>query len=88
VTKVYAREDRCGESNGAGHPDLEGRNFLPWGVEECVAWYTPMNYVSQRPVAWTAGTFNENSCAGRTQKVWTSGNNLQNGHRRRHPPQR
>lgn len=80
VAKVYAREESCVESNGMpGIQTSKDANFLPWGVEECVSWYTPMNYVSQRPVAWTAGTFNENSCAWENSKVWTSGNNLQNG---------
>ncbi len=80
VAKVYAREESCVESNGMpGIQTSKDANYLPWGVEECVSWYTPMNYVSQRPVAWTAGTFNENSCAWENSKVWTSGNNLQNG---------
>ena len=80
VAKVYAREESCVESNGMpGIQTSKDSNFLPWGVEECVAWFTPMNYTSQRPVAWTAGSFNENSCAWENSKVWTSGNNLQNG---------
>jgi hypothetical protein len=74
MTKVYARVDNCVESNGMpGIQTSTDSNMLPWGVEECVAWYTPFNYISQRPLAWTAGTFNEDTCAWENQKVWTSG---------------
>nr|WP_293179081.1 hypothetical protein [Nannocystis sp.] len=74
MAKVYARVDNCVESNGMpGIQTSVDSNVLPWGVEECVAWYTPFNYVSQRPAAWTPGTFNKNTCAWENQKVWTSG---------------
>jgi hypothetical protein len=80
VAKVYARVESCVESNGMpGIQTAVDKNYLPWGVEECVAWYTPMNYASQRPVAWTQGTFNQNNCGWENSKLWTSGNNLQNG---------
>jgi hypothetical protein len=88
VAKVYAREESCVESNGMpGIQTSKDANFLPWGVEECVAWYTPMNYVSQRPVAWTAGTFNETPARGRTEGV-DLGQQRAKRHGRRHPPQR
>ena len=75
LTKVYARPDRCAESNGfPGIQTAVDENFLPWGFEECVAWYRPMDYPSQRPVAWTQGVFNKATCAFEQQKVWTSGN--------------
>jgi streptogramin lyase len=76
VTKIYAREDYCEESNGM--PGLQTSNsaaFLPWGQEECVAWHVPMNYQSQRPVAWGAGTFNEGTCTYDDEELWTSGTN-------------
>ena len=74
MTKVYARVDNCVESNGMpGIQTSTDSNFLPWGVEECVAWYTPFNYITQRPAAWTPGTFNQDTCAWENQKVWTSG---------------
>jgi streptogramin lyase len=80
VAKVYAREESCVESNGMpGIQTSKDANFLPWGQDECVAWFTPMQYTSQRPVAWTQGTFNEDSCGWENSKLWTSGNNLQNG---------
>jgi hypothetical protein len=53
--------------------------MLPWDQEECRAWHTPMAYASQRPAAWTQGTFNNATCKYENQKVWTSGNNNGNG---------
>jgi hypothetical protein len=79
VTKIYANTDNCEESNGMpGLQTSNGPNFLQWGVEECVAWYTPFGYSSQRPVAWTSGEYNQGTCSYEDEKVWTSGNN-QNG---------
>ena len=73
-TKVYARVDSCKESNGMpGIQTSTSAAVLPWGVEECVAWYTPFSYQSQRPAAWTPGTFNKETCAWENQQVWTSG---------------
>ena len=80
VTKIYANPDLCQESNGT--PGIQTSNsaaFLPWGQEECVAWHTPFGYISQRPVAWTAGDFNQGTCQYDNEEVFTSGNN-QDGH--------
>jgi len=80
LTKVYARPERCIESNGMpGIQTSTNGTYLPWGVEECVAWHTPMNYPSQRPAAWTQGNFNKGTCLYENQKVWTSGNPSGNG---------
>jgi hypothetical protein len=78
LTKVYARLEDCQESNGM--PGIQTSSnkddILAWGVEECVAWYTPFpGYSSQRPVAWTAGDFNQAACSYSNQKVWSSGSN-------------
>jgi hypothetical protein len=76
VTKIYALEDRCNESNGTpGIQTSTDANFLPWGEEECVAWYSPFAYASQRPVAWTQGEFNVNTCRYENANLWTSGTN-------------
>ena len=75
-----AQIEDCKESNGMpGIQTSVGAQMLPWDQEECRAWHTPMKYTSQRPVAWTQGTFNNAACTYENQKVWTSGNNLQNG---------
>ena len=80
VTKIYANQANCQDTNGT--PGIQTSNsaaFLPWGQEECIAWYTPFGYQSQRPVAWTKGEFNQGTCQYDNEELWTSGNN-QNGH--------
>ena len=79
VTKVYAHEQFCEESNGM--PGIQTSNsaaYLPWGQEECIAWHKPMAYQSQRPVAWGPGTFNAGNCQWEEEELWTAGSN-QNG---------
>lgn len=75
ITKVYAESEDCQESNGiAGLQTSTGANdILPWGEEECIAWHTPMAYGSQRPIAWTQGTYDPGSCTWFDQQVWTTG---------------
>ena len=76
VVKIWANTEDCTESNGM--PGIQtssgGADILPWGTEECIAWYTPFpQYETQRPVAWTRGTLNESTCQYENEKVWTSG---------------
>ncbi|PRP90431.1 hypothetical protein ENSA5_65230 [Enhygromyxa salina] len=75
VTKVYARLADCEEQNGSpGLQTSSGANdILAWGEEECIAWHAPMEFDSQRPIAWTQGSFNEGDCTWSDQKVWTTG---------------
>jgi hypothetical protein len=75
VTKIYAIEERCDDANGNGSIETSSgaADILPWGSDECIAWHTP--YASQRPVAWTQGTFNEGTCEYEDAKLWTSGSN-------------
>jgi hypothetical protein len=77
VVKIYASAESCQDTNGtAGIQTSSGAgDILPWGTEECVAWYTPFNYATQRPVAWTQGEFSNASCSWENQKLWTSGGN-------------
>lgn len=76
IAKLYALEDRCVESNGV--PGIQtstgAADILPWGEDECLAWYTPTpnGQNQQRPIAWTAGTFDERACAWVEQKIWTT----------------
>jgi hypothetical protein len=75
VVKIYTNQADCAESNGmAGiQTSTGGGDLLPWGIEECVAWYTPFGYQTQRPLAWAQGTFNESTCLYENEKLWTSG---------------
>ncbi|KIG16889.1 Alkaline phosphatase [Enhygromyxa salina] len=73
VTKIYANEESCQESNGMpGIQTSNSNQALPWGTEECVAWHKPMQYASQRPVAWGAGEFNEGTCYWEDEELWTA----------------
>ena len=63
--------------NGNGSIDTStGKNdVLEWDDEECRAWFTPFDYESQRPVAWTPGQWSSSQCRYVDTKVWTSGTN-------------
>lgn len=73
VTKVYARPADCVESNGT--PGIQtssgAADVLPWGEEECVAWHTPLQCSSNRPMAWTQGTWSDQTCRYEDAKLWT-----------------
>ncbi|MBX7083873.1 MAG: hypothetical protein K1X88_31980 [Nannocystaceae bacterium] len=74
VIKIFANPDDCQESNGMPGIQTSGdANALAWGTEECVAWYTPFNYTTQRPVAWAAGDWNDALCTYQNEKLWTAG---------------
>ncbi len=69
VIKIWARPEDCtGGNTSSGAADI-----LPWGTDDCVAWYTPFPQASsQRPVAWTTGTLDPVTCEWEDQKVWTA----------------
>jgi hypothetical protein len=71
VTMIRARPSDCLDANNtsAGPNDIR-----PW-PDGCVEWYAPGNYTSQRPVAWTQGTLNLQTCRHDDAFVWTSGTN-------------
>lgn len=75
LTKFYGDLADCVDLDGSGTIETSSgaADVLPWGVEECLAWHTPMDYTSQRPVAWAAGTLNEVSCEYEDEMVWTAG---------------
>lgn len=72
VTKIWARPEDCQESNGQpGIQTSTGKNdVLPWGQEECIAWYTDYSFFSERAVAWTTGDLDMQSCEFEDAKVW------------------
>ncbi|WP_146155460.1 hypothetical protein [Enhygromyxa salina] len=74
VTKFYATEEFCEESNGIPGIQTSLNNAaLPWDEEECRAWHTPFDYDSQRPLAWAPGTWNPGTCAWEDEMLWTAG---------------
>lgn len=50
-------------------------DVYPFGMDGCLAWSTNMAYNSQRPVAWTPGTFNNDTCVWEDEMVWAAGYN-------------
>lgn len=69
ITMIAARREDC--------PDPENTSIGPGDVrpwpDGCVLWHAPFQYDSQRPVAWTHGQWNPQSCRYEGQSLWTSG---------------
>jgi hypothetical protein len=76
VTKINALQEDCNDGNGNGVVDTSAGgpgSMLPFANEECVAWHTPFpGATTQRPVAWTSGTYNPVTCEYDDQMVWTA----------------
>lgn len=75
LTKIWARQDDCVDANGNGKIDTSTgkNNVLPFGTDECVAWYTAFpGATTQRPVAWTSGVYNEETCQYEDQQIWAA----------------
>ena len=78
ITKIWARPEFCTDKNGNGTIDTStGKNdLLPWDQDECVAWFTAFpDATTQRPIAWTSGTYNPETCEYENQKIWTAAAN-------------
>lgn len=76
VTKFHALEEDCVDANGNGVIDTSSGgpgSMLPFDQEECVAWFSPNpQATTQRPVAWTTGTYDPETCRYEDQRVWTA----------------
>jgi hypothetical protein len=75
VAKFWANPADCVDRNDDGQIQTSTgpQDVLPWDEEECRAWFTPFDYSSQRPVAWTSGDWDPDACQWVNEKVWTSG---------------
>jgi hypothetical protein len=73
LMKVYARESDCVDQNGQdGIQTSNGAGeVMPWGEDECIAWYLDSPSSNQRPVAWAQGQPNQETCHHDNAKVWT-----------------
>ncbi len=75
VTKIWARPEFCEDKNNNNVIDTSTGpgDVLPFDQEECIAWHSfvPETTV-QRPVAWTSGELNPQTCEYENQKVWTT----------------
>ena len=80
VTKIWAREEFCEDKNNNGVIETSSGkdDVLEFDQEECIAWFTDFpEATTQRPIAWTSGVFNEETCEYDDQKIWSaSGNGL------------
>jgi hypothetical protein len=74
VTKIAASPSGCVERNGTpGIQTSQGsKDLLAWGQDECVQWFADIPHSDNRPVAWTQGRFNEQTCAWEDVNVWTA----------------
>ena len=75
LTKIWSRAEYCKDANGNGKIDTSTgkNNVLPFGMDECVAWYTAFpGATTQRPVAWTSGVYNEETCEYDDQQIWSA----------------
>ncbi|MDH5671184.1 MAG: hypothetical protein OEZ06_03490 [Myxococcales bacterium] len=70
VIKIHASLERCVDKNGNGAIETStgSSDVLPWGDDECVAWYRPLGYFSNRPLAWAPAPAPDTP-----SKVWTAG---------------
>ena len=72
ITKYFADPEDCLDSNGTpGIQTSTGSSPLPWDEEECRAWYVPMDYNSQRAVAWTGKIDGDGGVYD--QNLWVTG---------------
>lgn len=78
VVKVFSQHEDCDEMKN-GVPGLQtstDSNFLPWDQDDCVDWFVPFNYSTQRPVAWAPGILDQGSCTYMQEQLWTAGCNV------------
>ncbi|EDM80354.1 hypothetical protein PPSIR1_11280 [Plesiocystis pacifica SIR-1] len=78
ITKIWADHDDCVDANTNGMIDTStGKDDVrPFAEDECIAWHKEFpDMTVQRPVAWTSGTYNEETCVWEDQKIWTATGN-------------
>jgi DNA-binding beta-propeller fold protein YncE len=78
ITKVIADPERCDKlQNGRrGLQTSTGKHdVLAWGRDDCVAWYTPLRFTANRPVAWSFGALDPVTCESHDAKLWTAASN-------------
>ena len=73
VAKFWADTEDCPDLNGNGiiETSTGGGDVLPFGTDECMAWYLDLVCGSNRPLAWTRGEWNEAECAYTGANLWT-----------------
>jgi hypothetical protein len=82
VLKIAAREEDCVDTNGDGMitTSTGPANVLPWLMDECVLWISPV-FSGSRAVAWESGNDPEDAgmgCVAPNPRLWVSGMDGQN----------
>jgi hypothetical protein len=76
VVAIESNADAC-DPNRNGMPGIQtstgAGDVLPWGQDDCVRWYTPFEYNTQRPIAWAPGQLDPVTCEYSAEQVWTAG---------------
>jgi hypothetical protein len=75
LTKIWTRSEFCDPLKN-GQPGVQtstgAGDVLPFAQDDCIAWSNDFANMSvQRPVAWTSGVLNPQTCEYEDQKVWT-----------------
>ncbi|MCA9682845.1 MAG: hypothetical protein KC457_11655, partial [Myxococcales bacterium] len=74
VAKIHGAPEDCADTNGI--PGIQtsqnGGDIMPWGEDECLAWFKDLPHGDNRPMAWTNGTFNDQTCEWEDVHVWTA----------------
>lgn len=75
IQKIWARPELCDPTRN-GQPEVQtssgGGDVRWWEEEDCIAWYAEFpEATTQRPVSWTAGVQDPQTCEYLDQKVWT-----------------
>jgi hypothetical protein len=74
VTVISTRAETCIDRDGDGEIRTSSGpgDLLPWGDDECVLWHRRFDARSNRPVAWTSGTYDADACRWVDTYVWTA----------------
>jgi hypothetical protein len=77
VVKVWADLEDCVDTNGV--PGIQtssgAEDVLEWGQDDCVAWFTQLPRAMLRPVQWSPGFLDQDTCQYLDQNVWTVASN-------------
>lgn len=74
ITKFYALPERCNDYDSPEFETSSGKDdVLAWSDEDCRAWHVSFPGITyQRPVAWTRGTRDEETCQITGERVWST----------------
>jgi len=73
ITKIEAEAEQCEDRNNNGMIETStgAADIMPWMQDECVSWFTPLTFYSNRPVSWAPPAGPD-----LPETVWTAGAEL------------